>query len=49
MEISKWIWEDLSEGTSKASEKWLVYGGSFGKLVGVYYKEGIEDSCYDIS
>ena len=49
MEISEWIWEELSEGTSKASEKWLVLGGSFNELTGKFYKEGIEVSGSDIS
>ena len=49
MEISEWIWEVLSEGTSKASEKWLVLGGSFDELNGNFFKEGMEVSSYDIS
>ena len=41
MERYEWIWEDLSEGTSKASEKLLVLGGSFDELNGNFFKEGI--------
>ena len=49
MEISKWIWEELSEGTSKASEKWLVLGGSFDELIGNFFKEGMDVLGSDIS
>ena len=49
MEIYEWIWKELSEGTSKASEKWLVLGGSFDELIGNFFKEGMEVSGYDIS
>ena len=48
MERSECILEDLSEGTSKASEKWLVLGGSFDELTGNFFKEWMDDSGYYI-
>ena len=49
MELSECILEEISEGTSKASKKWLVLGGSFDELTGNFFKEGMEASSYDIS
>ena len=48
MERYEWIGKGISEGTSKANEKWLVLGGSFNELTGNFFKEGMEVSGYDI-
>ena len=49
MERSEWIWEELSEGTSKANEKWLILGGSLDELTGNFFKEGMDVPGSDIS